>query len=63
MMQEYKNTYQDHMKKHEKAAGLRHIRLHNLRHSHSCPLKGLTQSFLIPAQLQKELAAFPFDIG
>ena len=42
-----KNPYLQHMKKHEALAGLHHIRLHDLRHSHASLLIELGFSALL----------------
>ena len=58
-----KNTYRDHMKKHEKAAGLRHIRLHDLRHSHASLLIELGFSaLLVSERLGHENVSTTLDI-
>lgn len=58
-----KNTYLDHMKKHEKAAGLHHIRLHDLRHSHASLLIELGFSaLLVSERLGHENVSTTLDI-
>ena len=45
-----KNPYLHHMKKHEALAGLHHIRLHDLRHSHASLLIELGFSALLVSE-------------
>ena len=45
-----KNPYLQHMKKHEALAGLHHIRLHDLRHSHASLLINLGANPLMIAE-------------
>ena len=58
-----KDPYLQHMKKHEAMAGLRHIRLHDLRHSHASLLIELGFSaLLVSERLGHENVSTTLDI-
>lgn len=63
VFQSSKDPYLQHMKKHEALAGLRHIRLHDLRHSHASLLIELGFSaLLVSERLGHENVSTTLDI-
>lgn len=63
VFQSSKDPYLRHMKKHESLAGLHHIRLHDLRHSHASLLIELGFSaLLVSERLGHENVSTTLDI-